>query len=303
MRHAISAPPGSKCYAVLKSFVKEPLVHFLTLGLAVFVLYGALNPSDETSPDEIVITSARIEQLTGLYAKTWQRPPSAHELKGLIDDYVKEEIYYREALALGLDKDDTVIRRRLRLKMEFLSAADAEAAIPQDADLEAYLRDNPKTFERDAMVAFRQVFLSPERRGVKIDQDVATVREILRANSSVDLSTVGDATLLPSELPLTSTSSIAQTFGEPFADRVAVVPPGVWTGPIKSSFGLHIIHVSEHTPGRVPDLAEIREDVAREWLNDKRKSLEEQRLAELLKRYKVKIEANPQDAAQAEPAP
>lgn len=294
---------GSKCYAVLKFLIKEPLVHFLALGLAVFLLNGALNPSDETSPDEIVISSARIEQLTGLYAKTWQRPPSAQELKGLIDDYVKEEIYYREALALGLDKDDTVIRRRLRLKMEFLSAADAEAAIPQDADLEAYIKANPKTFERDAMIAFRQVFLSPERRGDKIDQDVATVLEVLRANSSVDLSTIGDATLLPSQLPLTSTSSIAQAFGAPFADQVAEVSPSVWTGPIKSSFGLHIIYVSEHTPGRVPGLAEIRDDVAREWLNDKRKSQEEQRLAEFLKRYKVRIEANPQDAALAEPAP
>lgn len=288
---------------MLKSLIKEPLVHFLFAGLAIFILYGTLNSSDEASPDEIVITSARMEQLTGLYAKTWQRPPSPQELKGLIDDYVKEEIYYREALALGLDKDDTVIRRRLRLKMEFLSNADAEAVVPEDSDLEAYLKANPQKFERDALTAFRQVFLSPERRGDKMDQEVITILEVLRADPSVDLSTIGDATLLPSEMPLTSTFAIAQTFGSPFADRVAEASPGVWTGPIKSSFGLHLVYVSEHTPGRLPAMAEIRDLVAREWLNDKRKSLEEQRLAELLKRYKVRIETNPQDAAQSETAP
>ena len=281
---------------MLKSISKEPLTHFLVLALAIFALYGALNRSGAPRPGEIIITGSKVEQLAGLFAKTWQRPPTATEMKGLIDDYVKEEIMYREALALGLDKDDTVIRRRLRLKMEFLSNAEAEAATPTDADLEAYLKTNPGKFEIDAMVAFKQVFLNPEKRGEKIGEDAATMLETLRSNPSADPSTLGDATLLPSELPLTSEASIAQTFGVDFAEAISNTTPGTWSGPIKSGFGLHLIHVSEHSPGRVPALAEVRDAVAREWTNEKRKALEDQRLSELLKRYKVTIEALPQGA-------
>ena len=288
---------------MLRSISKEPLTHFLVLALAIFALYGALNRSSAPRAGEIVITVPKIEQLAGLFAKTWQRPPTPSEMKGLIDDFVKEEIFYREALALGLDKDDTVIRRRLRLKMEFMSSAAAEAALATDADLEAYLKANPGKFEIDAMVAFQQIFLNPEKRGEKAGEDAAAVLETLRSNPSADPSTLGDATLLPPELPLTSGASISQTFGADFAAAVSNTAPGAWTGPIKSSFGLHLIHVSAHNPGRVPALTEVRDAVAREWSNEKRKVLEEQHLAELLKRYTIKIEAQPGDTARTEQTP
>ncbi len=288
---------------MLKSFVKEPLFHFLALALAIFALYGTLNRSKEPTPDEIVITGPKIEQLSTLFSKTWQRPPTATELKGLIDDYVKEEIYYREALALGLDKDDTVIRRRLRLKMEFLSNADAEKSTPTDAELEDYLKVNPGKFGIDPALAFRQIFLNPERRGEKIDQDASTALETLRSNPPVDPATLGDATLLPSELPLTSKASISQTFGSEFAEALEKTTSGTWSGPVRSTFGLHLIYVSEHKPGRFPTLDEARDAVAREWSNEKRKAVEDQRLGELLKRYKITIEAIPASTARTEPAP
>jgi hypothetical protein len=288
---------------VLKAFFREPLVHFLALALAIFVFYGAFNRSEAPRPDEIVVTDSKIEQLAGLFAKTWQRPPTIAELKGLVDDYVKEEIYYREALALGLDKEDTVIRRRLRLKMEFLSNAEAEALAPTDAELEAYLTVNPGKFEIDPKLAFRQVYLNPERRGDRIDQDVASILEALRSNPSADPATFGDATLLPSELGLTSKASIAQTFGADFAEAADKATPGSWTGPIKSSFGVHLVRVSECQLGRIPTLAEARDAVAREWSNDKRKGLEEQRLAELLKRYKITIEGRSESTPRAATLP
>jgi hypothetical protein len=216
---------------------------------------------------------------------------------------VKEEVYYREALTLGLDKDDTVIRRRLRLKMEFLSNSEVDALKPTEAELDAYLTANPGKFEIDPVLAFVQVFLNPEKRGDAIDQDAASILETLRSNPLADPAALGDATLLPSELPLTSEASIAQTFGADFADAADKATPGVWMGPVKSSFGLHLIYVSEHKQGRAPTLTEARDAVAREWSNEKRKAVEDQRLAELLKRYKLTIEVLPQSTARTEPVP
>ena len=275
---------------MLKRVLKEPLVHFLALALVIFAVYGIMNRSEAEKPDRIVITGPKIEQIAGLFAKVWQRPPTAAELKDLIDDYVKEEILVREAFALGLDKDDTVIRRRLRLKMEFLSDAESEALSPTDAELEAYLKVNPGKFEIDPMIAFRQIYLNPERRGDRLDQDTASILEVLRSGARPDQSALGDSTLLPSELPITSKSSIGQIFGREFAEALRNTTPGQWSGPIKSAFGFHIVRVSDYKTGRIPDLDEVRHAVAREWANERRKARQDARFNEFLKRYQVTIE-------------
>lgn len=276
---------------MLKRLLKEPLLHFLLLALVIFAAYGWLGPSGAGRPDSIVVTGASIEQIAAIFAKTWQRPPTAAELKGLIDDYVKEEIYYREAKLLGLDTDDTIIRRRLRQKMEFVNDAAAELLTPTDAELEAYLKAHPTEFEIEPMLAFQQVFLNPERHGDKIEQDAAAILEVLLTNVATGPAALSDPTLLPFELPLTSSSSIAQTFGPEFAEALGNVAPGQWAGPIMSGFGRHIVRVSERKAGRVPALGEVRDAVAREWSNAKRKELEDRRFSELLKRYEVTIES------------
>lgn len=275
---------------MIRRLLKEPLIHFLALALGIFALYGVLNRPDDQRQDEIVVTGAKIEQLAGLFAKTWQRPPTATEVKGLIDDHLKEEILYREALVLGLDKDDTMIRRRLRLKMEFLSQAEADAASPSDAELEAFLKANADRFRIEPMLALRQVFLSPERHGELIEQQVASILEMVRSNPARDVAALGDATILPAELPPTRKAAIAQIFGAGFAEAVARTSPGAWVGPIKSSFGLHVVQVSENRPGRPATLAEIRDRVAQEWSNERRRQIEEKQLAERLARYRIRIE-------------
>ncbi len=288
---------------MLRKVLREPLVHFLALGLLIFAVYGVVNRSDVQKPDQIVVSQAKIEQIAGLFARTWQRPPTLPELKGLIDDYVKEEVYNREALALGLDKDDTVIRRRLRQKFEFLGDAEIEALNPTDAELEQYLQANAAKFAIDPAIAFRQIYLNPERRGEKTADDAAAILESLRSNPSLDPVSLGDATLLPTGLSSASKASISQTFGPEFAEAIAKATPGTWSGPIKSGFGLHIVRVSEMNPGRTPTLAEVRDAVAREWTNDKRKALADARFAKLLKRYEVTIEAGPKSPAQAAASP
>jgi PPIC-type PPIASE domain len=279
---------------------REPLVHFLVLALVVFAAYYVVASSaGGGKADRIVITSGKTEQLAARFAQVWQRPPSPQELKGLIDEQVKEEIYVREALALGLDKDDTVIRRRLRQKMELLSDAGADALSPTDAELETYLKAHPETFAVNLAMSFEQVFLNPQRQGAGTGQTAATILATLKANPETDASTLGDASLLPAEMPLTSVDSIGHMFGSEFADAIGKAKVGAWTGPIASSFGLHVVRVSERQEGRIPALGEVRDAVFREWANDKRKQLENDRLAALLKRYEVTVESEP--AARAKP--
>ena len=274
---------------MLRRLLKEPLVHFVILALAIFAVYRVVKPSEAGKPDRIIVTDPKMEQMAAFFAKTWQREPTAAELKGLIDDYVKEEIFVREALALGIDKDDTVIRRRLRSKMEFLIDAASEALTPTDAELNAYLKANPGKFEIDPVIAFQQIYLNPERRGDRIDQDAASILEALLSGATADPAKLGDATLLPSELSATSQTSISRIFGREFALAIGNARSGRWSGPIKSTFGLHIIRVTDYMAGRIPNLDEIRDVVAREWANDTRKALQDVRLEGLLKRYEVII--------------
>lgn len=283
---------------MVRALLKEPLVHFLGLGLVVFAVYYVLDPPDQPQHDGIVVTQARIEQLAGLFAKTWQRPPTPEQLNGLIDDYVKEEVLYREALALGLDKDDTVVRRRMRQKMEFLSDIVIGILTPTDEELGAYLKANPNKFERDPQIAFEQVFLDPARHGERIDEDVASILEVLRSEPPADAAKQGDATLLPHKLGLTSSTRIGQTFGPEFAQAIVGIEPGAWSEPIKSTFGLHLVRIDKREPGRIPTLSEARDAVKREWAAEQRKELEDKRFAEYLKRYAVSIERQTDPASQ-----
>jgi hypothetical protein len=214
---------------------------------------------------------------------------------------VKEEILYREALTLGLDNDDTVIRRRLRQKMEFLSDTVIGALNPTDEELETYLKSNMSKFELDPQIAFEQVFLNPERRGDQIDEDAASILEALNSNASADAARLGDATLLPLELDLTSATRISQTFGPQFAKAIDQLTPEAWGGPIKSTFGTHLVRVNKREPGRVPALSEVRAAVKREWATEQRKKLEDKRFAELLKRYDVSIERQLNSTTSPEP--
>lgn len=275
---------------LLKRLLKEPLVHFIAIAVALFVLYGVLNKTPAEIPDRIVITGARIEQLAAVFAKTWQRPPSAEELKGLVDGYVKEEIYVREAYTLGIDQEDTVIRRRLQQKMEFLNDAEIDEVAPTDAELEAYLKAHADNYRVEPMTAFEQVFLNPEKHGDAIDRDAAAILAGLLRDPDADWANLGDPTLLPPAFPLTVETSIDDSLGAGFADGLKDMAPGVWSGPVPSSYGLHVVRVTAREAGRLPDLAEVREALARDWGEEKRKETEKERFDALLARYEVVIE-------------
>lgn len=279
-------------------FLREPLVHFLLFGALLF-LFSTWKSSPSGS-GKIVVTRARIEQLATGFARTWQRPPSRQELTGLVEDYIKEEVYVREAIATGLDRDDTIIRRRLRQKLEFLTEDALEAAAPSDEDLRAYLKAHPDSFRVKPRVAFRQVFLDRNRRGAAAESDArALLARLSSARAGADISALGDSRMLPVVIELSPQSDVARVFGQEFAEKVAGLAPGGWTGPIESGYGLHLVQVTERVEGRLPELSEVRDAVEREWRTAQRKERGDALFRSLLARYTVVVEP---PAGQARPA-
>ena len=275
----------------MKRLLREPLLQFLLIGAAFFLLYNALNRGRTDAPREIVLSEARVQALAENFATVWMRPPTVAELKGLIDDYVTEEIYYREAIAMGLDQDDTVIRRRLRQKMEFISDNVADAAEPSDADLQAYLDRHADQFKVPATLTFQQVFLNAERRGVAARGDADQLLSALQAGRiQGDPAQAGDPTLLPESMTQASPQQIAGTFGQEFSAAIDAAPVGRWSGPIQSGYGLHLVSVDERVAGSTPALAEVRPAVLREWQSEQRDRQNATLLAALKGKYEVRVQ-------------
>jgi hypothetical protein len=280
--------------------LKEPLFQFLVLGAALFGLFHLVGNRKADEPERIVVSSARIDNLADGFARTWRRPPGKDELQGLVDDYIRDEVFYREGRAAGLDRDDVIIRRRVRQKMEFF-AEDASVPEPSEAQLAAYLESNPERFKTEDRLTFHQVFLSATRHGAAMDRDSRQISEALAlADTAVDTTEIGDPFLLGEEFQTVSLRELAGIFGDVFAKRMSVMEQGRWQGPIPSSFGQHFVYISERMPGGAPPLDAIRDAVRREWSNARRLEAEQKLYSSLRERYEIVVEQVPATSAQAE---
>lgn len=278
------------------------MLHFLVLGAALFGAFSMVEKKDAEAPTKVVISASRIATLADRFSRTWRRPPNDEELQGLVEDYIRDEIFYREGRAAGLDRDDFVIRRRVRQKMEFL-AEDMAAAEPSDEQLAAYLASNPERFRTEDRLTFHHIFLSATRRGNALDSDTKKIAETLvHASAPVDTATIGDPFLLGEAFREMSRSDIARTLGESFADQLSAVAPGRWQGPIASSFGTHFVFVDERVKGSLPQLGAVRDIVQREWQNARQSEAEQKLYRSLRERYQIVVEMPPKDAA-SESAP
>jgi hypothetical protein len=277
---------------MLKSLLREPLVHFLLLGAALFLLDAWLRPAAPAAAStEIVVSEARIRNLAQNFARTWQRPPTREELDGLVESYVREEVMVREALALGLDRDDAIIRRRLQQKVEFVTEEAAALAKPTDAELEAYLKANADAFRAEPRATFAQVYLDPAKRKGALGADAKRLLEALnRASGSPDPASAGDRLLLLEpryeNLPQ---HELARLFGTEFAEALVKQPVGTWSGPIPSGYGVHLVRVEALTPGGTPPLADVRPLVEREWTNAKRQEVGRAFYEKLRAKYVIKV--------------
>ena len=278
---------------------REPLVHFIALGALFFAGYGLLNRNSEPAPGRIVVSQGQLASMSQAFTRTWQRPPSREELESLIQDRVREEVYYREAMVLGLDKDDTIIRRRLRQKMEFISDDLAAQTQPTDDELSAYLQAHPDTFRVEQRLTFRQVYLNPEKHGENLARDTADLlAKLNQPGGDSGVATMGDPFLLDHTFTAVPATEVAKQFGDKFAAELGAILPGQWQGPVESGYGVHLVLVSERTEGRLPALAEVRDAVRREWESTRRKKANEKFYQDLLERYTVTIEP-PAAAAEA----
>jgi parvulin-like peptidyl-prolyl isomerase len=284
-----------------KKLFREPLVHFLALGGLLFVYFEWKGGSGPGST-RIAITPGLVEHLASGFGRTWQRPPTDAELKGLVDEYVKEEIATREATAMGLDRDDTIIRRRLRQKLEFLVEDAVDQAPPTDAELQAWLDRHEDAFHAEPRVALRQVFVSAERHGASAPADARRLLARLRtAGPQARIDALGDPSMLPAELPLGPLSEVARSFGSDFAAEIGALAPGEWQGPLESPYGLHVVLVSERVAAVRPILADVRPLVERELQAERRKAQLQALYDRLLQKYTVSIEM-PKEAGKKQAA-
>ncbi|TFH33393.1 MAG: peptidyl-prolyl cis-trans isomerase [Deltaproteobacteria bacterium] len=285
-------------------FFREPLVHFLLIGAGLFLLFGwrsgpsflPAGPSGSPST-KIVVAQDEIDQTMTTFTKTWQRPPTEEEAKGLVEDLVRNEIYYREAMAIGLDRDDGVIRRRMRQKMEFILEDISAQTEPTDEELLAYMKKHPDSFLVDPQVAFRHVYVNVDKRGKNAETDALQILAKLNEGSNPD--TLGDPILLDTEIKLSPRWDIKKQFGEEFSRNLLDLKSGKWEGPVRSGYGLHLVLVEKRVGGRLPELKEVREMVKRDLMAERQKALKDAAYAKIRERYTVVVEKTNADKISA----
>jgi hypothetical protein len=278
---------------VFEKLIREPIIHFIALGGVLFLLAGRARQPSAPGSDKIVVTSSQIENLVVGFTRTWMRPPTQEELQGLIDDSIREEVLYREAVAMGLDRDDTIVRRRLRQKLEFLTEdAVAQSATPTEQELQAYLDRHQDQYREEPKLTFEHIFFNPETRGKSAQTDAQTVLARLNSKNGagVNLDTQGDAFLLPFKFVAQSGTETARLFGDSFRKSLFQSPLRQWSGPIESSYGLHLVRVNEQIRGHVLPLAKVHDAVLRDVMNERRRQALDAAYAKLRSRYSVVVE-------------
>jgi hypothetical protein len=289
---------------IIKKLIREPLVHFLIIGAGLFLLFGWKgNPaSSQGGPqsDTIIVARDTINQLVAVFTRTWMRPPSAGETEGLVENYIRDEIYYREALAIGLDRGDAMIRRKMRQKMEFILEDIAAQTEPTDAELEKFMTEHQEKYLIDPQIAFRQVFVSVDRRGNSAEEYAWQLLEQLGEGADPDA--LGDRSLVNHTAELSPLWKIKKDYGEAFGKQLLNLEPGRWTGPLRSGFGFHLVFIDERVVQPLPQLKDIRDTVKRDWAVALQKKLKDDAYAKIRERYTVKIENETKGIASAQAA-
>ena len=275
---------------MLGKILREPLVHFLLIGLLLFVLFGLVSGRQDGDEQPIVISQPMVDEMAQAFQATWQRPPTPQELQGLVDSRIREELVYREGVALGLDRDDPVIRRRVGLKLEVLAEESSAQQGMDDAQLQGYLQQNAERYAQPAEVAFSQVLFDPSRHGERLQADMQAALQRLEAGATPQ--EVGDRTQLPTQVALIPLDLLGRDFGSEFAQALPELPVGRWSGPVASGFGVHWVRLDRLIPGRPATLAEVRKAVERDWESERRQQTKQAYYEQLRQRYEVIIEAD-----------
>jgi peptidyl-prolyl cis-trans isomerase C len=286
------------------TLLKEPLLHFLLIGAALFGAYAVVaEPAPSDVGHRIVVTAGEVGRLASYWEKRRLRPPTDDELAGLIDEHIREEVLYREALALGLDRDDAVIRRLMRQKYEFVAQDLAVAPEPDRETLLAWYDANRERYRSAPRLSFTQVHFDIDRRGSEGERDARLVLASLRGGASPEALGAGDGRLLDPDHRDVSAGDVAALFGQDFADAVLALDPGGWSGPVRSGYGLHLVRIDERTEGAVPPFEAVEAQVLADWTYEQRQKANDAIFARLLERYELVVEDPPDAAANGQERP
>jgi len=281
----------------IRRLLREPLFHFLLIGIALFVVHDQVAAPNRASKS-IVVSEALVDQLAREYEARWTRKASDRELDALVEAHVRDEILYREGMALGLDRDDELIRRRVRQKFEVIAEEESARSMPSDADLEAYLTANAGRFIAPAKVSFEQIFFDAHGTPADLERAIDEARRALARGA--DPARLGQASMLPGRVEATAQPLVARDFGAEFARQLEAAPLGQWSGPIRSAFGAHLVRVTAREPAARPELDAVRQAVARDWEGERRESARDENYRKLRARYTVVIEAKGRDTLAAQ---
>lgn len=270
--------------------LREPLLHFLVIGAALFGLYHLAGSGDEPAAGEITVGASQIASMKAIFSRTWQREPTVEEVEALVADYIRDEVFYREGVAMGLDQDDAVVRRRVRQKMEFIAdlASDVE---PTEAELKAFVADHRERFRAEPRFSFSQAYFGANPG----DAELERLLQALNAGTT-DASEIGDPFIAGTDFRNLTRSGVAQAFGETFAAWFDRPGSDGWEGPVTSSYGVHLVRVSERIESRERPFGEIREAARREWLHAHKLAANDALYETLRTRYVIKIEDVPSGA-------
>jgi len=273
----------------MKALFREPLVHFLLLGGLIFAVHAWRGGEEAKSGlPHIEVTAGTLAWLSEGYAKQWHRPPDERELRGLVEDHVREEVLYREALAMGLDRDDTIVRRRMAQKLEFLGQDIVSAAVPEESVLRRYHEDHAARYVTPVRTSFQHVYFSADRRGTGLEAEARKALDVLAKGG--DAGAMGDPFLGQHEFIAAEQSQIAGALGDGFAKDVMGLPAGEWRGPVSSAYGMHLVRVSQKEVPQAKPFEIVRDAVARDYSEDNRLAANQDFIRRLKERYCITID-------------
>jgi hypothetical protein len=297
------ARPGLRNYfvAILRKAVREPLVHFLVIGLALFGLYSWIERGRASNGNyQIALTLDDLRQLDMSFVSQWHRQPTPEEFRGLVESFIRQEVLYREGLAMGLDKDDTIVKRRMAQKMEFLSEDVAAAHEPSTDELRNWYAKNSQKFALADRATFRHLFFGFDRRGQNAQTDaLSALNRIAGKPEGRPLGKeLADPFMFQDYYGDRAPDQLAKEFGPAFAIGLYKLKPKMWQGPIESGYGWHLVWVESITPGRIPAFEEVEPDVKTAWLADQKAIEWQKAYAKMREKYEVSA---PQPPPEAEP--
>ena len=299
----LESQPKRSFGGTFKRWFREPLLHFLLIGALLFGIYSYINRGRMgTEPSkQIIVSMEDLRVMETYFESQWHRPPSPAEFQAMVEDKIREEVLYREGLAMGLDKDDTIVKRRMAQKMQFLAEDVAAAHEPSTSELKAWFDKNTSKFALPSRYSFRHVYFSPDKRGKQAQGDAAEALAKVagQPEDSSFAASVGDRFMFQDYYGDRTPSAIAKEFGPQFAVALEKLKPGSWQGPVESGYGWHLVFVDTVIPGRIPAFEEIEPDVKTAWLGDQKSTAWQKAYAEMRAKYAVMLPAAPSEAAQA----